>query len=1624
MAEARKRRELLPLIYHHLLRAGYVRAAREVKEQSGQKIFLAQPVTLLDIYTHWQQTSEIGRKRKAEDDAALLAKKARVSDPISSSESSEEEEEEAEAETTKARMTPRLVSANSSVMGTDLPSGTKEKAQAKAKKASDPVNSIPHPASGKAVARLPSGTSPKKSAGPLANTTLVSETEEEGSAPAHGVLAKPGIASAGQGDSSSEDTSSSSDETDMEVKTSVKIPQVKASPTPAKESPGRKAAPIPGKAGAVTPQVRGGGPTPAGKAKKPEEESESSEESESEEEAPVGTPSQVKAMGKTSQIKVASAPAKGTPGKGAIPAPSKKTGPVATQAKAVGPEDDSESSSEEESDSEEETPAATTPLQAKPSGKVPQVRSAPAPAKETPGKGATPAPPGKAGPAAAQAPVGKPEEDSESSSEESSDSDGETPAATTPLQVKPSGKAPQVRGAPAPAKETLGKGATPAPPGKAGPAAAQAPVGKPEEDSESSSEELSDSDGETPAATTPLQAKPSGKAPQVRGSSAPAKETPGKGVTAAPPGKAGPAAAQAPVGKPEEDSESSSEEESDSEGEAPAARTLTVSPAQAKSLGKTLQVRPASSPAKGPVGRGAAPAPPQKAWPTATQVKTERSKEDSESSEEESNSEKEALVARTPAQAKPAMKTQTKASPKKGTSITPTSAKVPPVRVGTPAPWKAGMVTSPVDTPSPSVARGVQKSEEDSSSSEESESEEETAPAAPVGQAKSVGKSLQGKPASAPAKGASGQGTTPALPGKAVPVATQVKAKTKEDSESSEEETDSEEAPAAKTSAQVKASVKTSQTKANPASTRASSAKGAVSAPGKVVTPAIQAKQGSPAKGKPPARTSQSSPTLVRGQVSAPAVGKAVATATQVGAAGRTEEEEESSEEDSDSEEDAPAQAKTSGRPSQVRAASASIKGSPGKVAALAPPGKTGPAAAQAGKPEEDSESSSEEESDSEEEAPTAMAPAQMKPTVKTPQTKASPMKGILGTPVSTKTPTAQVDTPVPWKARPATSTKANEAKNPKVSQSESDNEAQAAKQVMTPRKEDNSKAARSKTLAPAPQEKSAEGSGKSEKELPSGQVIKPPLIFVDPNRSPAGPAATPAQAQAASTPRKAWASESTARSSSSESEDEDVIPATQCPTPPVIRTNTVTVPAVHPRTAPRASVASASEESGGASEVKKEEPATQVTKKNPASLPLTQAALKVLAQKASEAQPPTARAQSSSEVDSAPGKLSLLNPKSTTVQAKVTNKLRKPKLPEAQKATATPSGHPKAKASATSDDSEDSSDSSLESKEDAKEDKLSKLAPRLGPAPSKKETLVEETTAESSEDEVVEPSQSLLSGYVTPGSTPANSQASKTTPRPYTNPSVSSTLATKDAPDSKPEVERQEAATTTSPKTGRKEAASGTKPQKSRKPKKGAANPPASTLALQSNITQRLLNEPWPLNEAQVQASVAKVLAELLEQERKTATDASKKARGDRKRKLSEDQPAAKAPKNKKKKKLAAGEGREGAASPEKATRTPKEKSKSDKASGDVHEKKGRGSPNSQGAKDKPEGELGMEKVEGGDQGNPKSKKEKKSSDKKKKDKEKKAKKKKAKKVSTKDADLASQKKKKKKKKTAEQTA
>uniref|UniRef100_A0A8C0WYI3 Treacle protein domain-containing protein n=1 Tax=Castor canadensis TaxID=51338 RepID=A0A8C0WYI3_CASCN len=1344
MAEARKRRELLPLIYQHLLQAGYVRAAREVKEQSGQKSFQTQPVTLLDIYTHWQQTSELGQKRKAEDDAALQAKKTRVSDPISSSESSEEEEEEAEAKTTKA--TPRLASMNSSTMATDLPLNLKEKVQAKTKKANKTVNSLPHPASGKAVVHLLSGKSPKKPAEPSANTILVSETEEEGSVLTLRTTARPGMVTADQASSSSEDTSSSNDETDVEVKPSVKPAQVKASPAPAKESSAR-ASPGPGKVGSVTPQVKGGALTPAERPMKPEKESESSEEeSESEEEAPSKTPSQVKASEKILQVRAASVSAKGTPGKGTIPVPPGKAGSITTQAMARKPEQDLESSSEEESDSEEEMPVAMTPLQAKSSGKTAQVRAASSSTKESPQKRAPPASHTKTESAAAQVPAGR-QEDSDS-------------------------------------------------------------------DSDSSSEE-SDSDGETPA----------------------------------------------PV-------------------------TLTTSPAQAKPSGNILLVRPALSPAKGPLGKEAVPAPPQKAGPVTTQVKAEKTKEDSESSEDSSDSEEEAPAAMTPAQAKPDLGPQTKVSTRKKTSITPVSARITPVQIGTPAPWKAETVTSPVYPSSSTVAWGSQRPES------------EAIPAASVTQGKSVGKGLQGRAASGP-------GATSAHPGKREPTGAPVRAEASEDSESSEEESSSEEA--AVTPTQAKPLGKTPQAKANPASTKATSVKGMV--PGKTTTAVTQARQGTPAKGMPPVRTPQNSTVSVRGKVSVPPLEKA-GTKEDSESSSKESESEEEEEEESAQVGPGESQAKPSEKIGQVRAASAPVKKSPQKGTPPVPQAKTAVAAQVQPRKQEDSDSdsdSSSEDSDSDGETPAAVTPAQ----------------------------------------------------------------------------DGTSNTARSKALAPAPAKKNTEGSSdSSDGELPSSQVIKTPPIFVNPNRGPAGPTATPTQSRASSSLKKAQATDSTTGSSSSESEDnKDMIPIRHSSTP-AIRNNVVTVPAVPTRTAPRAG---SSEECSRVPKGKKQEVATSQGGGTVGALPMTR-------------------------------------PQNTTVQARVANKLRKPILPEGQQSTTTPSSHTKAKSPESSDDSEDSSDASSERKEDAKGPQMAKLTPRLaGPAPSRRETVVEETTAESSEDEVVAPSQSLLSGYVTPGLTLANSQASKATPRPDLNPSVSS--ATKDNPDGKQEPESQHAVGSMSPQTGREEASSGTTPQKPRKPRKGTVNSTASTQTLQSSITQHLLGQHWSLTEAQVQASVVKVLTELLEQERKkaagTAKESGRKGQAGQKRKLSGDQLATGAPKSKKKKQPAVGEGGEGTVSPGKVSRTSKGKLKRDKTSDDV-KKKEKGPPGSRGAKDKPEGELGM--VEGGDQNDPKSKKEKKKSNKKKKDKDKKEKKKKAKKNTTKDPDLQFQKKKKKKKKTAEQ--
>uniref|UniRef100_A0A8I6A9F9 Treacle ribosome biogenesis factor 1 n=1 Tax=Rattus norvegicus TaxID=10116 RepID=A0A8I6A9F9_RAT len=1253
MAEARKRRELLPLIYHHLLQAGYVRAAREVKEQSGQKNFLTHPVTLLDIYTHWQQTSELGLKQKAENDETLQAKKSRVSDPISSSESSEEEEEEAETGTAKA--TPRPTPVNSTAAA--LPSNMKQKA--KTKTANKTVNSVLPPASGKTAVQLLSGKSPKKSAEPLASIVLASETEEEGSAQVLGPTAKPGMVSAGQASSSSEDTSSSSDETDVEVKPSTK-PQAKAPVTPAKDPPARTAS-GPTKLGDVTPASARAAATKAA-------ESESSEEdSESEDEAPAGLPSQVTTPGKGLHVRAASVSAKGMSRKGPISATPEKTGPITPQAKTGRPQKDMETSSEDDSDSEDEMPVTVTTPQARPSGKSPQVRGTSAPAKESSQKGAPAVTPGKTRPVAAQAQAGKPET---RSSEESESDSGETPAAgtltTSPAKVKPLGKSPQVR----------------------------------------------------PASTANLGSSRKGANPPCLG-------------------KVGSAVLKVQTGKEEEDSESSSEE-SDSDG--------AVNAAKAK-----------------PPGRKATPALPRKTGPVATQVKTDKGKDHAESSEESTDSEEEAAPAASAAQAKPAPIKQMKASPRKGTAASTTGASAS-------SPRKAGTKTSSASLSSLALPKGTQKPDVDSSSEWESEG---AAPGTTGVQGKSGGKGLQGR-------AASGQGVAPLHAQKTGPSGAQVKATAQEDSESSEEESSSEEED--ETPAQVMALGRLPPAKANPPPTKTplASASGKAAA----VVP--------PPKGKAPASTVQNSTISARGQRAVPATGKAGAPATQAQKgpmAGTGEDSESSSEEESDSEEETPAQVKPVGKTSQVRAASAPVKESPNKGAYSGTSRKTGPPATQAqtGKTE-DSESSS-EESDSDREIPPAITPAQ---------------DGI-------------------------------------------------------------SQSTRSKLSGLAPPEKSTEESSESsDEDLPSGQI--------------------------------------------------------------------------------------------------------------------------------------------SSAMEALPVTL----PQSTPAQSKTTNKLGDPKLAEKQQLTP---GYPKAPRS-----SEDSSDTSSESEEDAKRPQMSKSSQRLDPDASQKETVVEETPTESSDDEMVAPSQSLLSGYVTPGLTVANSQPSKATPRPDANPLVSSAPATKDNPDGKQKSKSQDStADTTLRKTGRKEASSGSTPQKPKKPKKSTLSSPAPAQTLPNSITQRLLEQPWPLSEAQVQASVMKVLTELLEQERQKATEAIKESgKKGQKRKLSGDQVEAGAPKNKKKKQqLAAGTS---AGSPEKASRTSKAKSKLNKGSAGG---KGKGSPVPQGAKEKPEGKLGI-KLESGEQSDPKSKKEKKKSSKKKKDKEKKEKKK-GKKTPAKDSASPVQKKKKKKKKTAE---
>lgn len=118
MAGTSGQKELLALIYQHLVQVGYKKAAKQLQQQSGQNIASSQSVSLLDIYTQWTKAPGKAKKRKANSTPKdLQTKKLRISDPASTSESSEEDEKDS-----KGQSIVKSVHGNSTAM-----SGSTEK---------------------------------------------------------------------------------------------------------------------------------------------------------------------------------------------------------------------------------------------------------------------------------------------------------------------------------------------------------------------------------------------------------------------------------------------------------------------------------------------------------------------------------------------------------------------------------------------------------------------------------------------------------------------------------------------------------------------------------------------------------------------------------------------------------------------------------------------------------------------------------------------------------------------------------------------------------------------------------------------------------------------------------------------------------------------------------------------------------------------------------------------------------------------------------------------------------------------------------------------------------------------------------------------------------------------------------------------------------------------------------------------------------------------------------------------------------------------------------------------------------------------------------------------------------
>ncbi|XP_074068720.1 treacle protein isoform X10 [Macrotis lagotis] len=1771
MTEARKRRELLPLIHHHLVQAGYVRAAREVKLQSGQKTFPVQSVTLLDIYTHWQQTSGVAKKRKAEETDGEIPCKVRVSDPTSSSESSEEEKEQQQERVGKTVKTTKVLLSNSVSVIKDTQWENsllkpKENVKTKNKKGTSKtvVTSASHPdplkaqtTSGKpdptvsvqSHSKKSPATPRKQAAQPLSNNSATHSEEKVASFVVKPVPKPAPMPPDKKTESRIED--SSTDETDVEMEKAVGTPQGNsasersdaAASFPTKGSQDKSVTPspgrlmtklpiakekssgetsessdesesdedtlgsqaltrevkmphlgeVPGKGVKITPttkKISTPSPKPnlelsskAQLTQKPEEISESSEKSESEEDE-----------AKLQRQQVKSAPNSGTnvsPRKGTLPVPSKSvtSNLQAKAAEPASPETSSESSEESESDEEASapqrqekssvntpqanaTPANRTPApsslskvplgkgifqakirpsvkasafslpetscessedseieediivprkQEKSSGKALQVNATPA--KEVfvaPGKPVTSEPQTRTGSTVIATEPGSSETSSKSCEESESEEEIKASQEKEKSPVKRLWvNAITTKIAPSPTQGPLGKEALSAPM-KSGTltSGVKAPSATEVSESESSeSSEESESEEEIPT----LQVQPSGKA-VVKTTPAPTTKsfiekkilhTPGKRVATTPNAKVISPAKEVKSEASEESSEG--KEESDSEVETPTSQRQTISSV------KTPQVKTSPSPTtKGPLGRLVTAAFRIKGISPTTAVGPGRPEESSESSEE-TDSEVEVPVSQ--AQEKPTMKaSQVNTLPEKGGSATPIATKGTQGRVSTPAPWKSGIV------PLQAKASGSGRSKDTSESSEESESEEENP--ASQGQAKPRMKAPQvntppGKGATVTpisTKGTQGRVSTPA-PWKSGIVPLQAKAsgsgRSKDTSESSEESESEEENPA-------------SQGQAKP-------------------------RMKAPQVNTPPGKRATVTPISTKGtqgKVSTPAPWKSgiVPLQAKASGSGRSKDTSESSEE-SESEEENPAsqgQAKPTLKAPQVNTPpgkgapviTISTKGTQERASAPTPCNSgTMPlqdTALGPGRSKDTSESS--EESESEEESPASKE--QAKPTLKAPQVNTPPGKGAPVTPISTKSTQGSVSTPAPCNSEtvPLQTKESGPGRSKDTSESSEESESEEE----SPASKGQVKSAG--ILTPVlEREKGATILSPKKSAVNSLQVTKVDFSSSDESSSSSDDTVIPetqrqvkssfqaSQGKAAEKPvAPLTIVEETSSESSedTESEEEEVPPLQGQIKTTLKRTQDSTASGRNSESTSASGNSVSSSETIVTGPIRPEEHSdgSEDSESEDEVVVMTQCQVKPTVK------PPEVTTALTKKKASGKSVTPSTQTQTTYVKSKTAKQDKKSKLAEGTQTTASQDSS-----------SVTTSNGTKSEKEDSNEVKA-KQTQNIGLSPKGKTSMKTENPEDSSEEEIIEPSQSLLPAYAFPTSSlpiSINPQLQKIPPKQKLGAisSSSSSLPTSskenpqsDSSDS--EAECKIVSVEQPPQTEKESKTSVSRHQMIRKalkpsiddyrptsPKHGIiCQSPRRTVAPSNSLSLFHLEVLSPNENPELKNSFfisnSSMLSDL--PKKKRTTESSKPGKGNKKskskRKLTEESFVVKAPKSKKKK-LMGEVPKEGEVLQEKTTGTPKV-DKKEKASGDAKEKKSKGVHNSKKNKEKPEGNIThTESGEPLDTKTNKEKKQKKKSDKKKKDRDKKDKKKKKKSIS-KDPDAASVSLKKEKKK------